>query len=225
MEGGRTMGAADTARSALAGAPARLGLPLALAALLAGCAGPALLVRGGDPLSSEEHARLGAAYDAQGLRADAKKEYRAAARRDAGCAECWLALGNSEFNDGRLKEAEAAYRKALKAAPSHAGAANNLAMTLLEGGARLAEAEKLARRALPDAGELRPYVLDTLANILLRTGRREEAAALIGLALAEAPPGESLVRARLLETAEKAAADLEVPTAAGPKPVPTPAAQ
>lgn len=199
------MGAADTARSAVAGGPVRLGLLLALAALLAGCAGPALLGRGRDPLSSDEHARLGAAYEAQGLRAEAKKEYQAAARRDPGCAECWLALGNSEFNDGRLKEAEAAFRKARKAAPLHSGAANNLAMTLLEGGGRLAEAEKLARGALPDAGELRPYVLDTLANILLLTGRPEEAAALIEQALAETPGTDGLVRSRLLETGNKAA--------------------
>jgi hypothetical protein len=68
------MGAADTARNAVAGGPARLGLLLALAALRAGCAGPALLGRGRDPLSSDEHARLGAAYEAQGLRAEAEKE-------------------------------------------------------------------------------------------------------------------------------------------------------
>lgn len=200
------MGAADTARSAVTGGPARLGLLLALAALLAGCAGPALLGRGRDPLSSEEHARLGGAYEAQGLRADAKKEYRAAARRDPGCAECWLALGNGEFNDGRLKEAEAAYRRALRAEPAHAGAANNLAMTLLEGGTRLAEAEKLARGALSGAGELRPYVLDTLANILLRTGRPAEASALVDQAQAETPARDSAVLARLSETRARIAA-------------------
>lgn len=198
------MGPADTARGTVAGWPARLGLPLALAALLAGCAGPALLGRGRDPLSSQEHASLGAAYEIQGLRADAKKEYLAAVRRDPACAECWLALGNGEFNDGRLKEAEAAFRKALKAAPLHAGAANNLAMTLLEGGARLAEAEALARKALVNAGELRPYVQDTLANILLRTGRPEEAAALLDQAQAEAPADMAgAVRARLAETRAK----------------------
>jgi len=200
------MGADDTARSAVAGGPARLGLLLAMTALLAGCAGPALLARGRDPLSSDEHARLGAAYEAQGLRAEAKKEFRAAARRDPDCAECWLALGNNEFNDGRLKEAEAAFRKARKAAPSHAGAANNLAMTLLEGGGRLAEAEKLARGALPNAGELRPYVLDTLANILLRTGRPQEAAALLDQAQAETPAQDSAVLARLNETRARIAA-------------------
>lgn len=197
------MGAADTARNAVAVGPARLGLLLALAALLAGCAGPARLVRGRDPLSPAEHARLGAAYEAQGLRAEAKSEYRTAARRDPGCAECWLALGNSEFNDGRLKEAEAAYRRALRAVPAHAGAANNLAMTLLEGGDRLAEAEKLARGALPNAGELRPYVLDTLANILLRTGRPAEAAALLDQAQAETPEQDTAVLARLNETKAK----------------------
>ncbi len=176
---------------------------VALAALLAGCAGPALLGRARDPLSADEHARLGAAYEAQGLRADAKNEYRAAVRRDSGCAECWLALGNSEFNDGRLKEAEAAFRKALKAAPRHPGAANNLAMTLLEGGTRLAEAEKLARSALVNAGELRPYILDTLANILLRTGRPEQAAALLDQAEAGTPAQDSATRARLAETRAK----------------------
>jgi len=197
------MGAADKTCAGLAGRTARAGLLLALAALLAGCAGPALLGRAQDPLSADEHARLGAAYEDQGLRADAKKEYRAAVRRDSGCAECWLALGNAEFNDGRLKEAESAFRKALKAEPLHAGAANNLAMTLLEGGTRLAEAEKLARSALANAGELRPYILDTLANILLRTGRPEQAAALLDQAEAGTPAQDSATRSRLAETRAK----------------------
>ena len=193
------MGAADTARGAVANAPARLGPLLALAALLAGCAGPARLVRGGDPLSPEEHARLGAAYESRGLHADALKQYKAAVRRDPGCAECWLALGNGEYSAGRLKEAQAAFRKALKASPGHPGAANNLAMTLLAGG-RLAEAEALARGALVNAGELRPYVLDTLANIALKAGRHAEASALLDQAEAETPAKSGDVRARLLET-------------------------
>jgi hypothetical protein len=79
-------------------------------------------------------------------------------------------------------------------------------MTLLEGGVRLAEAEKLARGALPNAGELRPYVLDTLANILLLTGRPAEAAALLDQAQTETPAQDSAVLARLSETRAKIAA-------------------
>lgn len=175
-------------------------LALALAGLLAGCAGLPRLAGYRDALSPEEHLRLGTAYEAQSLRQEALKQYKTAVRVDKECTECWLALGNYEFTDGRFGEAGAAFRKALKADPQHPGAANNLAMALLAGNGSLAEAEALARRALPNAGALRPYVLDTLANILLRQGRYAEAAAAIDKAEAETPAENGPVRSQLLET-------------------------
>ena len=98
---------------------------------------------------------------------------------DAARAESELALGNSAFTADRFAEAEARFREALKASPLHPGAGNNLAMTLLARDGALAEAEALAQDVLERSGPLRPYVLDTLANIYLRQRRYVEAAAVI----------------------------------------------
>lgn len=80
----------------------------------------------------------------------------------------WLAFGNAAFGEGRLSEAESAFRTALAASPGHVGASNNLAMTLLAAGGDLIEAARLAEGVLAEAGPLRPYVLDTLAQIALK---------------------------------------------------------
>ncbi|MDD5209140.1 MAG: tetratricopeptide repeat protein [Elusimicrobiales bacterium] len=194
------MGLTDTASTTVTGGLAVRALALALACLLAGCAGLPRPAAYRDALSPEEHARLGTAYEAQGLRQEALKQYQAAVRGGPKCAECWLALGNYEFTDGRFGEAGAAFRKALKAAPQHSGAANNLAMTLLADNGSLTEAEALGLQALQNAGALRPYVLDTLANIFLRQGRCAEAAAAIDKAEAGTPADNGPVRGQLLET-------------------------
>ena len=194
------MGITDTASTALAGGFAARALALALAGLLAGCAGLPRPAAYRDALSPEEHLRLGTSYEAQGLRQEALKQYQAAVRGGPKCAECWVVLGNYEFTDGRFGEAGAAFRKALKAAPQHSGAANNLAMTLLAGKGSLAEAEALALQALPNAGALRPYVLDTLANVFLRQGRYAEAETAIDKAEAGTPADNAPVRSQLLET-------------------------
>jgi hypothetical protein len=73
-------------------------------------------------------------------------------------------------------------------------------MVALAGNGSLTEAEALAQDALLTAGALRPYVLDTLANIYLRERRYAEAAAAAALAEAETPAENVAVRAQLLET-------------------------
>jgi tetratricopeptide (TPR) repeat protein len=173
---------------------------LVLACLLTGCAHISRVTEYHDALGPGEHLRLGASYEAQGLRAEASGQYQMAVKGDPGLAEGWLALGNMEFTDGRLKEAGADFRKALKASPHHAGASNNLAMVALAGNGSLTEAEALARDALLTAGALRPYVLDTLANIYLRERRYPEADAAVVQAEAVTPPENSAVLAQLRET-------------------------
>ena len=173
---------------------------LALSCLLSGCASRSGVAGYRDALTPGEHLRLGAAYEAQGLRPEASQQYQLAVKRDPKLAEGWLALGNLEFADGRLKEAGAYFRKALKAAPHHPGASNNLAMVALAGNGSLNEAEALAQDALLAAGALRPYVLDTLANIYLRERRYAEAEAAIAQAEALTPAENNPVRAQLLET-------------------------
>lgn len=194
------MGIIDLTSAAVGRRGAQGVFALALAGLLAGCARAPLRVASRDALAPEEHVRLGTAYEAQGLRAEAIGQYEAAVRRDPACAECWLALGNIAFTEGRLEEAEASFRKALKASPHHPGAANNLAMVTLARNGSLPEAEALAQDALLNAGPLRPYILDTLANIFLRERRCAEASAAIDQAEAETPAENRPVRDQLLET-------------------------
>jgi len=128
-----------------------------------------------DPLTADEHMRLGASYEDQGLREAATKEYAAALRREKDSLPALMALGNVAFQRGDLIEAEIYYRKVLKLVPDHAGANNNLAMVFLVRGSRLEYAETLAKTALKQAGPFRPYVLDTLANVYMREGRYPQA--------------------------------------------------
>src|SRR5579885_3007376 len=103
----------------------RAAAALMLASLLSGCA---TMGRSDDPLTADEHMRLGASYEDQGLREQATKEYAAALREQKDCLPAMMALGNAAFEGGDLIEAEIYYRKVLKLVPDHAGAPNNLAM-------------------------------------------------------------------------------------------------
>ena len=143
---------------------------LAMAGSLASCASLPLVFRSSDPLTADEHARLGAAYDEQGRGKEAEKQYARALVLDSGHAGAWMALGNRAYAAGDLEKARRCYERVLKLAPGHAAAANNLAMVYLERG-RLDEAKALAEAALAKEGPLRPYILDTLARIEERRSR------------------------------------------------------
>jgi tetratricopeptide (TPR) repeat protein len=117
-----------------------------------------------------------------------------------GDPEGWVAFGNAAYGEGRLDEAEGAFRKALALAPRHPGAGNNLAMTLLARAGSPLEAERLARGALAVDGPLKPYILDTLAHVCLRQGRLGEAWVLAAQAEAAAPQDDLAMRAQLAAT-------------------------
>jgi tetratricopeptide (TPR) repeat protein len=187
------MGAADPARRALISA-------LALAGLLSGCGHLPVLIVPLDPLSAEEHVRLGAAYEAQGLRPEAVAQYEDAFKTDPEYAPAWMAFGNASFDAGDFKSAERSFRRVLKLSPGHAGAGNNLAMVYLAQGVKLDEAERLAREALAQGGPLKPYILDTLANVDLKRKRYPEARADLDQALAVVPPDSEAVLSRLRQT-------------------------
>lgn len=158
------MGLIDLARRALIA-------PAVLACLLAGCSHLPALIIPRDPLSAEEHARLGAAYEAQGLKKDAAGQYQAALKKDPAYVPAWMAAGNAAFDAGDFAGAERAYRRVLKLSPRHAGADNNLAMLYLAQNRDLDEAERLAREALAQDGPFKANILDTLAAIELRRRR------------------------------------------------------
>jgi tetratricopeptide (TPR) repeat protein len=150
---------------------------LLLCGALCACADLRHAFKPADPLSADDHFRLGAAYEAEGLQDDAVRQYQRAARLNSANPEPWVALGNIKFKRGEFLRAEDDYLHALNISPVHAGAQNNLAMTYLAQNKDLKEAERLAKAALRHKGPLQPYVLDTLAKIYEAEGRYPEARA------------------------------------------------
>jgi tetratricopeptide (TPR) repeat protein len=98
--------------------------------------------------------------------------------------QAWVNLGNVEAARGRPDEAERAYRRAVSISRDDPDALNNLAWLLLQEGARLEEAERLARDAAQRRGPDRALILDTLARIQSARGRCAEADATWAEALA-----------------------------------------
>jgi tetratricopeptide (TPR) repeat protein len=166
------MGIADPAVRGL-----RRSLGLVLCGALCACAELPRIVMPADPLTAEEHFRLGDAYEAQGLLDDAARQYERAVRLNPADPEACDALGNIEFKRRNYSDAEDDYLRALNISPFNPGALNNLAMTYLAQNKMLKEAERLAKAALRAKGPLQPYVLDTLANIYDREERYPEARA------------------------------------------------
>jgi len=159
-----------------------------------------------DPLTPDEHVKLGTSYQEQGLRELATKEFQAALGRKREYAPALVGLGNLSFEAGSLRDAEEYYRRALAVAPDDPSANNNLAMVYLSRGERLDEAERLARKALEQGGPLRPYVLDTLAGVYVRLKRYREATAALDEAEALAPLENKILRERLAELRRELAA-------------------
>jgi tetratricopeptide (TPR) repeat protein len=117
-----------------------------------------------EPLTADDHVRLGQIYDQQGLTQEAADQYRRALNVDKGYVPAHMALGNQAFNRKNYAAAERYFKRALKYQPDHPGANNNLAMTYVMQGKNLSQAEKLAKiaAASPDYSV---YANDTLAQI------------------------------------------------------------
>lgn len=146
-------------------------LPLALLlttllALAMGCALPRIVVHD-DPLSAEEHLKLGMAYESGGETERAAAEYRLAAHKEPLAR---LYLGNVLFGRGQLDDAETEYRAALKGLPDNPEVLNNLAWLLCTRKISLAEAEALAARAI-SLDPARPAFRDTLKAIRAAQGQ------------------------------------------------------
>ena len=116
---------------------------LLAAVLLWGCALPQIAIHD-DPLSPEEHLKLGMAYEAKEPER-ALDEYRHAARK---VPLAHLYLGNTLFGLQRFTEAEAEYRAAVSLMPANGEALNNLAWLLVTRKKSYPEAEELAARAV-----------------------------------------------------------------------------
>jgi Tfp pilus assembly protein PilF len=144
--------------------------------LLSGCSLPKIIVLN-DPLSAEEHLKLGSIYDSQGKTALARDQFREAAGRDPKSVRAWSLLGDAAYKMKEYAEAEKAYAKAVDLDPGSGDLRNNLAWVYVEQGKDLDEAKALASKAIELTPEHRPYYLDTLGVIQLKLGKHQEAIA------------------------------------------------
>ena len=144
--------------------------------LQAGCSLPRIIILH-DPLSAEEHDRLGRIYESQGKQDLALQQYQAALKKDPGHVPSLLLLGDLSYVRGDWNGAEAAYRKAIKLTPENGDIYNNLAWVRLKQEGDLKEAEALIAKALTLTPDHRSYYLDTLGVILLKQARPWEAVA------------------------------------------------
>jgi len=113
-----------------------------------------------------------------------------------------LILLNEKSSDKNyLKSAIADYESLLAKMPSNTGVTtvlNNLAYLLAENNERLPEALKYAKRAL-DAKPNSPVVLDTYAYVLLKNGKKEQAAEFLAAAMQHYEQDKILVPAEVYE--------------------------
>lgn len=119
-------------------------LPSILFLLFSGCSFPRIIILK-DPLTPEEHLNLGVAYERQGDLDNAIREYKMAARK---IPRAYLYLGNSHLQKKEWKQAEEYYQIAIKKEPDNADAFNNLAWLYYTIGEKLADAQRLAQRAI-----------------------------------------------------------------------------
>jgi Flp pilus assembly protein TadD len=152
-----------------------------------------------DPLTAQEHRVLGETYVKQGDNEGAAREFEASIKRDPNYVPALIALGDLKFESGTWDDAESHYRKALELSPNNPVAANNLAMVYLTKGERFEETERLAKLALNQDSNLRPYIQETLATLYVKQGRLQEAQLAVDEAEATLPPEHSALQERLRE--------------------------
>lgn len=120
-----------------------------------------------DPLSSEEHLRLGLSYEAQGQWDLALSEYESALKKGGSSSVIEGYRGNVYFSKKDYSSAKDAYQKSLSENPQNAPILNNLAFLYLVRKEDLREAERLVRRAIEIDPAGKPYYLDTLGSLFL----------------------------------------------------------
>jgi Flp pilus assembly protein TadD len=135
------------------------------------------------------HAHLGRALASQGQMVEAARQLDEAHRLDPGNPE-YTALRAVMFErSGRIGEAIAAYREAIRLGAQAPDLRNNLAWLLATSAANdpgaLAEAVQLAEQAVAQLGE-NAGALDTLSVAYAAAGRREDAVRTAQRALARA---------------------------------------
>jgi tetratricopeptide (TPR) repeat protein len=161
-------------------------LIIAAVFLLSGCSMPRIIILH-DPLSAEEHDKLGQIYESQGKPALALEQYREALKKDKKHVPSLLLLGDLSFRTKDYAAAETAYTEALKLDPQNGDTCNNLAWVYIQRGTNVKEARELITRAMTLTPDHRPYYLDTLGVLLLKLGSPGEAITALNESLATLP--------------------------------------
>ncbi len=177
-------------RSELRG-PALFRVFCVLAALLflGACSLPRIIVLN-DPLSVEEHIKLGRIYETQGQSDLALQQYQEALRKEPNSIESLLLLGDLSYRTKKYPEAEAAYKKAIKLEPKNGDIYNNLCWVYIEQN-RIDKTGDLITTAMAATPEHRAYYLDTQGVILLRSGKIPESLAAFHEAIGLIPPDKT----------------------------------
>ncbi len=158
----------------------------ALFFLLSGCSLPKIIVLH-DPLSADEHVRLGSIYASQGKTDLARDQYRMATEKDKKNDKAWQLLGDVSFQLKEYKEAEDAYSRALGLDSKNGDLYNNLAWVYVQQGRNLGKAKDLVMKAMKLSPDHLPYYLDTLGIVLLKLGKTQESIATLKESVATLP--------------------------------------
>ncbi|MHB8844858.1 MAG: tetratricopeptide repeat protein [Nitrospirota bacterium] len=155
----------------------RLSLILLLFSItMSGCSLPKIVVLH-DPLSADEHLKLGSIYASQGKTLLARDQFQAAAKLDPKNTRAWSQLGDAAYILKDYDVAERAYDSALDLDPKNGDLYNNLAWVFVQQETKFGAAHELVMKALGLNPANRPYYLDTLGCILLKEGNAADAVA------------------------------------------------
>jgi len=146
-------------------------------------------------LSAEEHNDLGLFFERAGVLGAATEHYVAAAQLNPENSYFRMNLGNILLKQRRLREAVAAFIRALELDAQNADAMNNLAYTYSEMGSNLEDAAKLCQQAATLRPSRQAYYLDTLGTIYLKEGRLRTALGTFESALAATTERQVSLRA------------------------------
>ena len=138
------------------------------------------------PKDLELRMRLAFCLAKQGEVEAAETELLRASRLHPEKSAPYLQLAQLYTDEKRYADAAKQYRTALKRTPKSAGAWNNLALVMLQGGESPADAVTAARKAY-DLAPANPKVNDTLAWCLFHAGHVKEALPLSEIAARQLP--------------------------------------
>jgi tetratricopeptide (TPR) repeat protein len=155
-----------------------------------------------DPKYAASRAALGSLAVKQGDLANALQQFDAAVEADPADAESAHRAAQIVLAQGNRDEAEKRLRTLVARAPGHAGASNDLAWILADGGRDLDLALELAQRAVRLTPEPPADLVDTLAFVQLARGDAQGAVGTLEDGLERAPES-GLLRYRLGLAREK----------------------